>query len=426
MVANHQECEETQLHPVSVLHLNTWGGIGGAFIASDRLHRALLNLRINSVLAYGRALKDSDRALKQFDHYQHLKSSGNWLDQKISFITQRLGLNDIGNLSSFSLQQETFFQQATVLNFHNLHSEYFSYLALPTLTRRKPAVWTLHDMWSFTGHCAYSFDCTKWQAGCGQCLYPEAMPAIRRDATHLEWRLKSWIYRRSNLTIVAPSRWLAAQAQQSFLSRHPIHYIPNGIDTETYRPLDRAECRSILGLPLDKFVLLFGAQLLGDRRKGGDLLLKALHCLPESLKANTLLLTMGETGGASENLGMKTVNLGYVGDDDKKAIVYSAADVFVFPTRADNLPLVLQESMACGTPMVSFEVGGVPDLVRPNITGYLAAPEDFQGLSQGIVDLLENSALRDRMRENCRTIALQEYRLEQQAQRYLELYQEIL
>jgi glycosyltransferase involved in cell wall biosynthesis len=116
----------------------------------------------------------------------------------------------------------------------------------------------------------------------------------------------------------------------------------------------------------------------------------------------------------------------YVSSDHLKAIAYSAADLFIFPTRADNLPLVLQESMACGTPMVSFNIGGVPDLVRPGETGYLAAPEDTTDFRNGIIELLEDSALRHQMAENCRTIALAEYTIEQQADRYIALYQGLL
>lgn len=114
-------------------------------------------------------------------------------------------------------------------------------------------------------------------------------------------------------------------------------------------------------------------------------------------------------------MGIPTLNLGYVSGDRMKSIAYSAADVFIFPTRADNLPLVLQESMACGTPMVSFKVGGVPDLVRPGITGYLAQPEDTQDFCNGIVQLLVDREQRLKMSENCRAIALQEYTLELQA-----------
>jgi glycosyltransferase involved in cell wall biosynthesis len=123
---------------------------------------------------------------------------------------------------------------------------------------------------------------------------------------------------------------------------------------------------------------------------------------------------------------MKVFSFGYLNSDRLKSIAYSAADLFIFPTRADNLPLVLQESMACGTPMVSFKIGGVPDLVRPGITGYLALPEDTQDFCDGIVKLLEDEPLRKKMSENCRDIALKEYSLDLQAQQYMQLYQQVL
>nr|WP_256380181.1 glycosyltransferase [Anabaena sp. 90] len=125
-------------------------------------------------------------------------------------------------------------------------------------------------------------------------------------------------------------------------------------------------------------------------------------------------------------INMKVFSFGYLKSDRLKSIAYSAADLFIFPTRADNLPLVLQESMACGTPMVSFNIGGVPDLVRPGITGYLAHSENTQDFCDGIVKLLEDEPLRQKMSENCRDIALKEYSLDLQAQRYIQLYQQLL
>ncbi|PSB32752.1 glycosyltransferase family 4 protein [Chlorogloea sp. CCALA 695] len=411
---------------LSVLHINTWGGIGGAFIASDRLHQGLVDLGIDSTLAYGKIFNNSDSSLKASKTYKKLEQP-NKFERVLSKGCKKIGLNDIGNISSLLLAKKDYFNRASILNFHNLHSDYFSYLALPNLTEDKAAVWTLHDMWSFTGHCAYSYDCSRWQTGCGKCPYPNSQPAVERDATHLEWKIKSWIYSRFKLTIVAPSVWLTEQARQSMLNRFPIYHIPYGIDTNVYQPLEKEQCRTLLGLPVGKKVLMFGAQSLTDRRKGSDLLLKALSCLPKSLKAEIVLLTIGDDSTVSiETLGINTFNLGYIGSDRLKAIAYSSADLFVFPTRADNLPLVLQESMACGTPMVSFNAGGVSDLVRPGITGYLAEPENAQDFSTGIVKLLEDQNLRNHMSQQCRAIALAEYSLQLQAQQYINLYHQLL
>lgn len=402
---------------MNVLHINQSDIIGGASIAGYRLHEGLLAQGVNSRLLVGKETISSDRitTIKR-----------NPLEKQLGSLTWRLGLNYIHCLSTFDIPKHSFYKEADVLNFHNLHSGYFNYLALPKLTQDKPAVLTLHDMWSFTGHCAYSYDCDRWKSGCGKCPYPDVYPPIKLDNTRLEWQMKNWAYHRSNLTIVSPSNWLTKLAGSSLLNRFPIHWIPNGIDTEIYQPLDREHCRSVLNIPKQKKVLMFGADTIIDFRKGGDLLLKALASLQPSLKTQTLLLILGNGGEAiAEEIGIQTLNLGYVGSDRFKSIAYSAADLFIFPTRADNLPLMLQESLSCGLPIVSFNLGGVPDLVRPGVTGYLAVAEDIKDFSYGIIQLLEDQNLRDRMSHQCRDIALQEYSVALQAQRYIDLYRAI-
>jgi glycosyltransferase involved in cell wall biosynthesis len=404
---------------MKVLHLNFSDLYGGAAIAGYRLHQGLRAQGIDSKLLVERKESGSGSVAP-------LRRKS-YVEAKVATWSQNFGLSYISLLSRSKIEQHPFYQDAEILNFHNLHSGYFNYLALPKLTREKPAILTLHDMWSFTGHCSYSYDCDRWKTGCGKCPYPETYPSIKFDNTRIEWKLKHRVYDQSNLTIVAPSRWLVDQAKAGLLSRFDVHHIPYGIDTEAYQPLEPAHCRSLLGIPQDKKVLMFAAFLIGDTRKGSDVLVKALRALPASLKSDVLLLTIG-TGSEtlSEVVGMPTVNLGHVSHDRLKAIAYSAADLFLLPTRADNLPLVLQESLACGTPMVSFKVGGVPDVVRHQVTGYLASPNDAADLSQGIVELLEDQNLRDQMRQNSRAIALAEYRLQQQADRYIELYRTLL
>jgi glycosyltransferase involved in cell wall biosynthesis len=402
-------------------------GRGGGQIAMYRLHRGLRQAGVDSkILCKYKKLESSESVAIP---HNFLSSR---LEPRLGQLTSRFGLNDIHCLSTFKIQGLQAYREADLVDFHGIHSGFFNYLALPALTAHKPAVLTLHDMWYLTGHCTYSYDCDRWKIGCGQCPYPDSYPAVRRDNTRLEWKLKNWVYKRSHITIVTPSSWMMMQARQSMLGDLPIHQIPNGVDTEMFQPLERTQCRSLLGIPVDKRVLLFSAMRMNVSsfegfRKGGDLLEKALRSLPESLKAETVLLLLGEGGeGVADAVGIQALNLGYVSGDQLKAIAYCAADLFVLPTRADNMPLGLLESMACGTPLVSFRVGGVPELVRPGITGYLAEPGDANDLSNGIIQLLEDEALRQDMSQRCRAIALQEYPLELQIQRYLELYRQVL
>lgn len=404
---------------MKVLHINQSDISGGAAIAGYRLHQSLVCQGIDSKLLVDQVKVNSDRIIN--------------LDRKrvteelLSRFPDYLGLNYIAIFNSFKINKSSDYQNTDILNFHNLHGRYFNYLALPKLTQNKPAIYTLHDMWSLTGHCAYSFDCHKWKLGCGHCPYPDTYPEVKRDSTTLEWKLKNWAYQRSNLTIICPSQWLANQAQKSMLNQYPIHHIPYGINIQDFQPLDKALCRQVLNIPPNKRVLLFSAQSLKDLRKGGDLLLNALKQIPLSLKQDLILLTFGDGGEKFQDLmDIPILGLGYISGDHLKSIAYSVADLFILPTRADNLPLVLQESMACGTPMLAFDVGGVADLVRPGITGLLAKPEDAQDLSLKIIELLEDDTFHQQMAQHCRKIAVAEYSIELQAKRYIEVYRQTI
>ena len=207
---------------MNILHINQSDLLGGAAIAGYRLHQALLAQNVNSRLLVGTATTDN-RTVDRLACYS-------LLDKLLLQMAKRIGLSSINFVSSFSVHEHPFFQNADVLNFHNLHG-YFNYLAIPGLTKVKPAIFTLHDMWSFTGHCTYSYGCHRWQSGCGKCPHPEVHPPIERDSTRLEWQLKQWVYKQSNLTIVAPSRWLTEVAKKSMLNFLPISYIPYGIGT---------------------------------------------------------------------------------------------------------------------------------------------------------------------------------------------------
>lgn len=194
-------------------------------------------------------------------------------------------------------------------------------------------------MLNFTGHCFHSLDCERWKIGCGKCPYPNTPPRITIDNSRLAWKLKGQAFSRANLVMVAPSTWIVDLAKQSMLNRFPIHHIPHGVDTEIYRPHEPELCRSVLNIPKEKKVLMFMATNLANRLKGGDLFMKAVQGLPESLKAETVILLLGRRGEALVNsLGIRTIYLGYVESDRLKAICFSAADFFVSPTRAETFP----------------------------------------------------------------------------------------
>jgi glycosyltransferase involved in cell wall biosynthesis len=211
------------------------------------------------------------------------------------------------------------------------------------------------------------------------------------------------------------------------IGKFKIEVIENGLDANVFTPLDQEECRQKLNIPSGKKILLFGAMGLNDHRKGGDLLLKALKKMPDSLKRSVVLLTFGHIDKAFKTISeIPIINLGYISDDHIKAVAFSAADIFVFPTRNDNFPCIVQESLACGTPVVSFDLNGVPELVRNGTTGYLAEPENAESLLQKMMQLLEEDKIRAEMRIKSRALAVAEYSIELQSKRYIELFSSIL
>ncbi len=408
---------------MKVLHLTEGltDGDGGS-ISVSRLHSGLKEAGIHS-----KVLCSVKMPIGAPDDIIKLESSK--IEARTAYflkkISRKIGLDRLLDPTHFRVVRNKAFLDADILTIHDVYS--YSYLAIPALTKSKPTVLVLHDMMSFTGHCFHSLDCERWKTGCGKCPYPNTPPSINVDNTRLAWKLKDWTFSRSNLAVVAPSTWMIDMAKQSMLHRFPIHHIPHGVDTETYQPHEPELCRSALNIPKGKKVLMFMAADLSNRLKGGDLFVKAVQSLPESLKGETVILLLGWQGEHLANsLGIQAIYLGYVGSDRLKAICYSAADCFVSPTRAESFGNVLLESIACGTPMVSLKVGGVPDIVRPKVTGLLAQPEDVKGLRDNIIELLEDETLSRDMRQHCREIALEEYSLNLQAQRYIHLYRQLL
>ncbi len=400
---------------MKVVHINEFDQLGGAATAMWRLHTGLRRLGVASSILAARIPGDGT------DTYPLPR--WRWRDYQLARLGRWLRFPDVFITSTFDLAREKVFQAAEVVHLHNLHHGYFNYLALPKLLHGKRAFLTLHDMWAITGHCTYSADCTRWQTGCGRCPYPETYPPMRFDFSALEWRLKRHALKERLTGVFVLSRWMEAIVKASFLKDVPVYCVPSGVDTNVYQPRDRATCRELLGLPLEQFVLMFAAANTSDPRKGADLLEAALAGIPAGQRQKMTLLVMGDGVPQSYyRLGCNVVALGRIGSDRLKAIAYASADVFVSPARQEAFGLVLQEAMACGTPCLAFATGGMPDLVRHEVTGLTVAPEDVQGLADAIVRLMEDTQLRQQLGAAARNVVLREYSLERQARQALAIY----
>jgi glycosyltransferase involved in cell wall biosynthesis len=225
------------------------------------------------------------------------------------------------------------------------------------------------------------------------------------------------------LHFVAQSEWIGEQVQASPLTeRFSVSVIPNGLDPELFRPRRTKGLRAALGIPSHHRVLLFVAHTTTNRRKGFDLLREATASLSND---DTTLISIG---GNEPELATSQphIHLGRIESDLLLSVFYSLADLFIIPSRQDNLPNTVLESMACGTPVVGFDVGGIPDMVRPGETGWLAEKRDPHSLRQTIETALSQGGIRRRMEGRCREIVEKEYTLDVQAQSYRSLYENLL
>jgi glycosyltransferase involved in cell wall biosynthesis len=283
-----------------------------------------------------------------------------------------------------------------------------------------PIVWTLHDAWAFTGGCHYTRDCVGFKRYCGRC--PQLGSQSENDYSQCLMRKKARVFNKLDITVVTPSRWLAEMAKQSSLfAGRRIEVIPNGLDTNVFKPVPRAAARERLGIPLDKPVVLFGAHSVTDVRKGWDLLRDALS----RQKEPCTLLVFGDGEVVVEHAPHITVyQLGSVYDEARLALIYSAADVFVCPSREDNLPNTVAEALACGTPCAAFAVNGLPDMLEHQKTGWLAKPFDSAELAEGIGWLVEHPQPSE-LRQAAREKAVSDYSMRVMGDRYMALYEDV-
>lgn len=413
---------------MKTLHLNTNDISGGAARAAFRLHKGLQDIGVDS------------RMLVQFklgDDVSVICPDSKWtkgialLRPTLDALPLKLYSGWNGTGFSLAYLPEGVASKCATINPDIVHLHWVAdgFLRIDTLRKfRKSVVWTLHDMWAFTGGCHYDESCGRYKKSCGAC--PQLKSEKQNDLSRWVWKRKKKAWQGLDMTIVTPSRWLAECARSSFLFRnHRVEVIPNGLDIKCYKPLNKKLVRDVLGLPQDKKLILFGAMVVfSEPRKGFQFLEPALQNLAQngwSDRAELIVFGASEPVN-SPDFELKAHYLGRLYDDISLAMLYAAADVFVLPSIQDNLPNTIMESFACGTPVVAFDATGVKDIVDHKINGYLAKAKDLNDFADGIQWVLADPERCVRLGKKAREKAAKEYALEVQAQRYRDLYEEIL
>ena len=405
------------------LLLSTYDIQGGAARAAYRLHQGLLEVGMSSHLLVQRKTSDDAQVIAP---RSKLKKTIAFLRPGIDGLPlaqYRQRTNDrfsLGWLLENRVKQIDLIQPDIV----NLHWMGSGFLRLESLRNiRQPIVWTMHDMWAFTGGCHYTDGCDRYLKRCGCC--PQLGSQSKRDFSAWNWKRRERLFKALKLTIVAPSQWLTDCAKQSPLLNHcRVERIPYGLDLTTYQAQNKAWVRSLLKLPLDKPLILFGASdATSDRRKGFHLLTEALQKLRKmEWEMMPEIVIFGASHGALD-CGFPVHYLGVLQDDVTLALAYSVADVFVAPSIQDNLPNTVLESIACETPVVAFAIGGMPDLIESGQTGYLAQPFDTDDLARGIRWVLTTDKP---LGKQARAIAEQRFGLTKQAVAYRDLFESLL
>jgi glycosyltransferase involved in cell wall biosynthesis len=412
---------------MKVLLLNAWDSSGGAAKASYRLLKGIQEAGLDAnMLVKDKTLTDPTiLEPKTFDRILGL------LRPRLEGRLIRRYPQWNGLTFSPALFPDRLIHQVSRVNPDIIHLNWMGdgFLRLETLARfKRPMVWTLHDSWPFTGGCHIPLECMRYRDVCGKC--PALGSSREDDLSRKVWQRKMKSWQGLNLTVVAPSRWMAECARSSSLFHDTrIGVIPNGLDLRIFRPVDKSAAREALDLPRDRKLILFGAKSgTQDRNKGFHLLAQALKKLAERAKRDCIELVVFGPGRTDvpKDLDFKVHCLGWLNDEVTLALVYSAADVFVFPSLQESLGYTAMEAMACGTPCVAFNQGGVPDLIDHEVNGYLAQPFESLDLARGIAWVLEDEKRRNDLSVRGVEKVKSEFAIQKIADRYNTVYREIL
>ena len=416
---------------MKVLIVNTSEKTGGAALAANRLMEALKNNGVKAKMLVRDKETDqiSVAALTQSWRTRWYFLWERWcVFWHLRFRRKHLFDVDIANIGA-DITKTMEFQEADVVHLHWVNQGMLSLKGIRRiLDSGKPVVWTMHDIWPATAICHYARGCERFKNHCEQC--PLLPGKSRNDLSAKIWKRKQRMLEGQSISFIACSQWLAKEARKSaLLAGQEVTSIPNAIDTRVFRPQDKQKARKILGLPDDRQLILFVSQRVTDERKGMDFLVEAVRLLveryPESVDQMGIVILGGHSEDLEGQLALPAYPLGYVSDVRKIVSVYNAADVFVLPSLEDNLPNTIMEAMACGVPCVGFHVGGIPEMIDHQKSGYVARFRDSEDLCKGLHWVLDEAPA-----EELRQCALQKvyhhYSQQSVSLRYIEIYNKAL
>lgn len=419
---------------MKVLHISDRDIFGGAARAAHKLHIGLKLKGIDSKMWV--IIKASKR--EDIIPFRYSTNIIVRLKRKIKqcFLNYQLGRYKSTKPSGFErfsddrsiyhLEMPDWLKEFNIVNLHQV-SQILDYKTFFTFAVKNniPIVWRLADMEPLTGGCHYDWDCNKFIEGCGRC--PQLGSDKKSDLSSQVWSRKKEIFDnvpRRLLHVVALSGWMANKVRESpLLNRFPVSVIPNGVDLNIFRPLNKRSSQQFLNLPADKFIVLVLADSLNNERKGLKYAVEALNIC--STSNEILLVTVGDLA-SKISITVPYVHFRKSLENQFLAKLYNAADVFLSTSIYDNFPNTLVESMACGTPSICFDTGGASDIVDDSLNGYKVVPKQTGMLVEKINYLSEHRELLGKFSRDCVAKARDHYDVLLQSKKYIDLYQKVL
>lgn len=409
---------------MKILILSTSDLNGGAARAAFRLHRSLKHEGVDSSMLVQQKMSDDKDIYNPDTKSQKIISLFRSILDK--YLSSRYKSRTRTPYSPARLPFGRIADRINRINPDIVHLHWIAggFLNVRELAKIKaPIIWTLHDMWAFTGGCHYDLECRRFVESCGECRVLGSRTI--HDLSRKVWKDKKRTYSKiEKLYINGSSTWLTECAKNSsLLKSRKFVTIGNPIDTNIFRTLESDEIRKTFNIPLNKKVIMFGAMSpTSDSRKGFEHLVKAVNTinLPD-----VIIVIAGTSHGNKSLFNMPVYYIPPVNDEYSLALIYNAADVFVVPSIQENLSNSILESMSCGVPVVAFDIGGNKDLIDHEVTGYLARPFLHEDLAEGITWVLTTNDY-TKIRTDCQNKVNQEYSYSSMASKYINLYKSVL
>lgn len=408
---------------MKILIVNTSDIDGGAARAAYRLHKALLESEINSEMLVLSKSSDDFTVNTFLNKKQKIFN-------KLRPVLDSIPIHMYNNKTLFSaawLPSSEIVNKINSLNPDIVHLHWINagMIKIEDLEKIKaPIVWSLHDMWAFTGGCHYDELCGAYKDKCGECVVLESKR--KKDISRRVFNRKQKTYSKiKNMTIVGLSNWLKICAKDSTLFQDKkIVNLPNPIDSKVFQAFDKLKARELWGLPKNKKLVLFGAMgATSDPRKGFNELSQAFKNIDRD---DIEFVVFGASQPLSPpDIGCKTNYIGRLSDDISLVTLYSAVDVMIVPSKQENLSNAIMESLACATPVIGFDIGGNSDLIEHQYNGYLAQAFDSVDLANGIEWVLDNEQY-DELCVNAKDKVMRKFDSKVVAEKYIQLYKEII